>query len=332
MAACHRVFAFACLVSAALLPPGSYARERDLSVYDISTDATAQLPAYVDVARRRHATAIKRIAIVSFTVEFIDSRAPGAASPPKGDEQKAQPVIAGIAITLDLAQLRPIADTLYDLAAEDLRGAGVEVLTADEVSALPGYATLKAALIATPYRLDGSDEQGRRTSVVVSAHGLPAYRATGRSPSAASETEIAKRGNVAVLHAHLVVDFLTLRDSDGRLFRSKLVPRYVEMVRAVETRYRIVASDASITTAELRKAVRAPESPVALSRLGDPTTEDHSDEADEDASSDSKDSPGESARAVIERITINPAVYYDQALRYLGAAQDMLLGALAASP
>lgn len=308
MPARHGVFARAwpvglLVMSAALAPHSLRAKDSDVPVYDITADPATQIAMYVDVTGHKRATDIKRIAIISFTVEFIDSRA-----------TIATPAIAGITITPDPAQLRPIADALYDLAAEDLRGAGAEVLTPDEVIALPGYAALKAALAATTDRLEGKDEQGHRTSAVISAHGLPAYPTDGRAPPVTSETEIAKRGPVALLRAHLVVDFLTLHDTRGRLFHSKLIPKYVETVRVAETCYRLVAPDGSVARAQLKMAVRAPESPVAPSPPGGSVDEDDGDSAQADTH--------------IERLAINPAVYYDQALRYLGAAQDMLLGAL----
>jgi hypothetical protein len=306
------------VVSAALSPHSLHAKDSDAPVYDINADPATQIAAYVDVTGHKRAADIKRIAIVSFTVEFIDSRATIATPAQKHDDKradrKAPSAIASIMITPDLAQLRPIADTLYDLATEDLRGTGAEVLTPDELIALPGYAALKATLAATPYRLEGNDEQGHRTSAVVSAHGLPAYHTAGPAPPVTSETEFAKRGHVALLGAHLVVDFLTLHDTGGRLFHSKLVPQYVETVRVTETCYRLVASDGSVASAQLKMAVRAPESPVGPSPPGGSVDED--------------DSDGAQADTHIERLAINPAVYYDQALRYLGAAQDMLLGAL----
>jgi hypothetical protein len=291
------------VVSTALTPHSLHAKDSDAPVYDINADPATQIAAYVDVTGHKRAADIKRIAIISFTVEFIDSRA-----------TIATPAIASIMITPDLAQLRPIADTLYDLATEDLRGTGAEVLTPDELIALPGYAALKATLAATPYRLEGNDEQGHRTSAVVSAHGLPAYHTAGPAPPVTSKTKFAKRGHVALLGAHLVVDFLRLHDTGGRLFHSKLVPKYVETVRVTETCYRLVAPDGSVASTQLKMAVRAPESPVGPSPPGGSVDED--------------DSDGAQADTRIERLAINPAVYYEQALRYLGAAQDMLLGAL----
>jgi hypothetical protein len=291
------------LGSVALTPHSLYAKDGDVPVYDINADPATQIAAYVNVTGHQRAADIKRIAIVSFTVEFIDARA-----------TIATPAVASITITPDLAQLRPLADALYDLATEDLRGAGAEVLTRDELIALPGYAPLKATLAATPYRLERNDEQGHRTSAVVSAHGLPAYPAAGPAPPATSETEFARRGRVALLRAHLVVDFRTLRDTGERLFHNKRVPKYVETVRVAESCYRLVAPDGSVATARLKMAVRAPESPVGPSQPGGAMDED--------------DSEGAQTDAHIERLAINPAVYYDQALRYGGAAQDMLLGAL----
>ncbi len=308
MPARHGVFARAwpgglLVMSAALAPHSLHAKDSDVPVYDINADPATQIAAYVDVTGHKRATDIKRIAIISFTVEFIDSRA-----------TIATPGIASITITPDLAQLRPIADALYDLATEDLRGAGAEVLTPDELAALPGYTAFKATLAATTDRLEGNDELGHRTSAVVSAHGLPAYPTAGRTPPVTSETEFAQRGRVALLRAHLVVDFLTLHDTGGRLFHSKRVPKYVETVRAAETFCRLVAPDGSAARAQLKMAVRAPESPVVPSEPGGSVDEDDSDSAQADTN--------------VERLAINPAVYYDQALRYLGAAQDMLLGAL----
>ncbi len=318
----HRIFALAFLMNAALSSPTLNAKNGDTTVYDINADPARQIAAFVDVAGRKHTAGIKRLAIISFTVEFIDSRATSVASARedhnKRDDKKPTPVDVSVAIIPDVAQLGPVADTLYDLAVENLRGGGAEVLTPDAITALPAYAAFKTALAATPYRLEGSDDQGHRTSSVVSAHGLPAYTAGGRAAPSAMEIEFARRGNVTLLSAHLVVDFLTLHDADARLFRSKLVPKYVESVRAGETSFRLLVPDGSVATAKLKKSVRAPQSPVNPSRPGGPAGED-------DSYSDSTDTN-------IERLAIDPAVYYDQALRYLGAAQDMLLGALVPSP
>jgi hypothetical protein len=306
---------------AALCASPAHATDSESPVFELSGDSAKLAASFVAVDGHRHLNGVKRLAIVSFTVEFIDSRETRKGPPARGSANT-QAVTADIAISPDPAQLKPVADTLYDLAVENWRAAGIDVLTPQALSALPGYADLASVLVTTPYRRKSTDEHGQRTAVVVAAHGLPAYGAAGRTPPQSSEVALAKHGEVALLSAHLVVDFLTLRNTDTRMFRKKPAVNYVEMIRPTETSYRLILPDGGVLKATLKEPVRAPESPVMLGVSADLPDEDSDDGSDESSQAD-KDS--NKNKPTVERVAINASVYYDQALRYLSATQEMLL-------
>jgi hypothetical protein len=291
-------------------------------VFDLAPDPATQAATYVEVDGRKRQWKAERLAIVSFTVEFVDSHAAtphalrkkSAKKRETDGEKDNQSVAADVVIAPDTAQLQPIVDTLYDLSVEDWRSAGVEVLTPDALSALAGYADLAPALVGTPYRYNTTDENGARAANVVSAHALPAYAGAGRTPPLSAELALAKSADLILVAAHFVVDFVVVRDTDDRMFRTKLEPMYAETVRAAESGYRLIGPDGSVVRATLRSPVRAPESPITLG-MG-------ASYADDEDDVDPNKPP-------VQRLAINAAVYYDQSLRYLGAVQDMILAALA---
>jgi hypothetical protein len=291
-------------------------------VFNLQASPAAQAADYIDLKGHAHAAGAKRVAIVSFTVEFVDSLEtsvePSGNSSKKRKKEKDSgsppaEVAASVAIALDPAQLQAIVDALYDLTAENWRAAGAEVLAPDSMAELPGLADIRSRLVSTPYRRANTDPSGKRTSLVVSAHGWPAYADRGADTSASAELAASKRTDTVLVTAHFVIDFLILRDTDDRLFRTKLMPTYVQTVRAGETLYRVVSPDGSVAKAILRNSVRAPESPVNRGRLGGYGVEEDSDADD---------------RTDVERLAVNAAVYYDQSLRYLSATEDMMTAAL----
>jgi len=293
-------------------------------VFDLQATPAAQAAGYIDLKGHAHAAGLKRVAIVSFTVEFVDSLE--ASVEPTGNSSKKKKtkreedsgsppaeVAASVAIALDPAQLQAIVDALYDLTVEDWRAAGADVLAPDSMTDLPGLADIRSRLVSTPYRRTHTDPSGKRTSLVVSAHGWPAYADPSADSSASAELAASKRTDTVLVTAHFVIDFLILRDTDARLFRTKLAPAYVQTVRPGATLYRVVSPDGSIAKATLRNSVRAPESPVTRGRLGG-----YEDQKDPDADDG----------ANVERLAVNAAVYYDQSLRYLSATEDMMAAAL----
>jgi len=300
-------------VLAALLAAGAQASARatpaDTPVFDLTTTLSSVAPSYVELRDRSPLRAVRRIAIVSFVVEYVESK---EVTPARREDREKKSVRSGpaaIAIALDPDELQSITDTLYDTAVETWRAAGIDVLPPESVAALPGFAALTPALTQAPYRDSTNDDGGSHTSRVVSAHGRPAY-AAGRTPPESAEHALAKESDVTVASARFVVDFLALRDSHDRLFRRKVTPVYVESIRAPDSGYRLVVPGGAIVAATLAKPVRAPDSPVAA---GAPQDDD-----------DTQDSQGS--------VTALPApAYYDQALRYLGAAQDMILAELTRS-
>ncbi len=288
------------------------------AVFDLSAASEAQAARYIEVKGRKGAVGPARIAIVNFTVEFVDSRqaAPTRPTRPKkklqADDEPEPQVAASVAIALDPAQLQPLVDTLYDSLAEDLRNFGAEVLAAADFDALAARAALAPALANAPDRREATDESGKRTSMLFSAHARPALADWNAEATQAAERAAAKGDGLTLLDAHFVVDFLTLRDTDERMFHRKLTPSYVQTIRAGESRLRLVRPDGSVLTATLKSPVQAAESPVARGRAGGYAVDV---DADEDSGSD------------VERLMVNAAVYYDQSLRYLGATEDMMLAA-----
>jgi hypothetical protein len=309
----------------ALCFDGARARDELPPVFDAQASAAAQAARYVDVKGHQLVAGAKRVAIVSFTVEFFDSLEASPEPSPssakgkkdKKDEedidQPATGVAASVAISLDPAQLQAIVDALYDAAVENWRAAGVEVLAPDAMAQIPGLADVRSRLATSPYRGASTDSAGRRTSIIVSAHGRPAYADAAADSAVTGEIAASKRAGVLLVTAHSAVDFVALRDTDERLFRKKLAPAYVQVVRARETQYRVVSPDGGVSRAILRNPVRAPESPIIRGRLGG------YDDAAQVEEQDGKQ---------VERLAVNASVYYDQSLRYLSAAEDMLTAAL----
>jgi hypothetical protein len=316
-----RIFIAAMTVTVIALPVERALARRALPpVFDLQESPAAQAASYIDL--KGHArTGAKRVAIVSFTVEFVDSleasvEPSGSSSNKKKEEEPGNPsaqVAASVAIALDPAQLQTIVDALYDLTAENWRTAGAEVLAPDSMADLAGLADIRSRLVSTPYRRTYTDSSGKRTSLVVSAHGWPAYADPGADSHASAERAASKRSDTVLVTAHFVVDFLILRDTDDRLFRTKLTPTYMQTVRAGDTLYRLAGPDGSVAQAILGNSVRAPESPVNRGRPGD-----YGDAEDADADD----------RTEVERLAVNSSVYYDQSLRYLSATEDMMTAAL----
>jgi hypothetical protein len=314
----RRCWAVIALALVAHHPASTYAAAAEVPVFNLSSDPATLAASYVTVADGRHVRAIRRVAIVSFIVEYIDSR---EASPtrPQRDERKNsedRTIAANVAIAPDPAQLKPIADTLYDLAVENWRAAGIEVLAPEALARSSGFADLEPALRQTPYRFATTDETGKRTSLVVSPHDRPAYAAAGREPPTSAERALAKVSDVTVVSARFVIDFLTLRAAGNRVFHKKFTPLYIQTVRAGESGYRLIVPDGGVVAVTLKKPVRAPEAAVTIGAQSD-----DAERTDEEPDND-KNTPW------TERLAINRAVYYDQALRYLGATQDMFLAAL----
>ncbi|MGH8264515.1 MAG: hypothetical protein ACRET4_13630, partial [Steroidobacteraceae bacterium] len=235
--------------------------------------------------------------------------------PKKEAQSRDEPVphvTASVAIALDRAQLQPLVDTLCDSLAENLRDSGTEVLAPADFDALASHAALASALASAATRREATDASGKRTSMVLSAHERPALTDWNADATQAAERAAARSDGLTLLDAHFVVDFLTLRDTDERMFHRKMSPSYVQTIRAGESRLRLVRPDGSVLVATLKLPVQAPESPIGRSRTGGYAIDQ---DADEDSGND------------IERLMVNPAVYYDQCLRYLGATEDMMLAA-----
>ncbi|MGH8314019.1 MAG: hypothetical protein ACRETU_02575 [Steroidobacterales bacterium] len=288
------------------------------AIFDLSLSSEAQALRYIEVNGHKSAAGPARIAIVNFTVEFVDSReaAPTRTDKPKKEAQAGDEpvphVTASVAIALDRAQLQPLVDTLCDSLAENLRDSGTEVLAPADFDALASHAALASALASAATRRETTDASGKRTSMVLSAHERPALTDWNADATQAAERAAARSDGLTLLDAHFVVDFLTLRDTDERMFHRKMSPSYVQTIRAGESRLRLVRPDGSVLVATLKLPVQAPESPIGRSRTGGYAIDQ---DADEDSGND------------IERLMVNPAVYYDQCLRYLGATEDMMLAA-----
>jgi len=286
--------------------------------FDLSASSEAQAPRYIEVKGHKGATGPARIAIVNFTVEFVDSReaAPTRADKPKkkarSEDEPVPHVAASVAIALDRSQLQPLVDTLCDALVENLRNFGAEVLAPADFDALAGHAVLASALASAPTRREGTDESGKRTSMFLSAHERPALTDWSADATQAAERAAARSDGLTLLDAHFVVDFLTFRDTDERMFHRKLSPSYAQTIRAGESRLRLVRPDGGVLTATLKLPVQATESPIGRGRTGGYAIDE---DADEDGGND------------VERLMVNAAVYYDQSLRYLGATEDMMLAA-----
>lgn len=309
-------FPFALLALGATLDA---AAEGPPATFDLSAASDAQAQHYIELKGRKSASGPQRIAIVNFTVEFVDSRQAAPTRTDKPRKKKAESgdepvphVAASVAIALDRTQLQPIVDTLYDSLVENLRNFGTEVLAPADIDALPARAVLASALASAPTRRDATDESGKRTSMFFSAHERPALVDWSAEATQAKERAAAKGDGLTLLDAHFVVDFLTLRDTDERMFRKKLSPSYLQTIRAGESRLRLVRPDGSVLIATLKSPVQAAESPIGRGRSGG-----YAIDQDPDADADSD----------VERLMVNAAVYYDQSLRYLGATEDMMLAA-----
>lgn len=288
-------------------------------IFDLATPLETQLANYIELEGRRRAAPEARVAIVNFTVEFLDSRSvmpipPAKRSGKKTDDDEPQArIAANVAINLDRSQLQAITDTLYDSAVEDLRASGAEVLTPADAGAATADSALSPMLEAPEERREASDDSGKRTAVLISAHALPALHEPRSSATLSAEATFTRKRGAALLSAHFVVDFLVLRDSDDRMFHKRLMPAFEHNIRANESWYRIVRADGTTEAAILKAPVRAPQSPVARGHAGGY-------DLDDDVSETSGDDT--------ERLSVNASVYYDQSLRYLGATQDLFIAAL----
>ncbi len=269
--------------------------DASVPVFDLSAPTDVQAANHVETDGRKHSPAAARVAIVSFVVEFVDSH---AIKPPAARH---------IAITLDREQLQPIVDTLYDSVVEDLQTMDTAVVTPAEADALPGRASLAPVLVAVPESRESSDDSGQRTALVISARARRALLDDTSPASLAAQTAASKLDAVTLVSVHLVVDFL--------LPRKKETPVYAQAIRAGESHFRLTRPDGSALTAVLKKSVRAPLSPIAPGKAGGYDIDE-----DTDATSD------------VERLAVDAAVYYDQALRYLDATQDMMIAAIGFQP
>lgn len=281
------------LLACALMRAAHAAASADASlpVFDLSAPADTQAASYIETVGRKRPPAAGRIAIISFVVEFVDTHATKPPAP------------AHVAITLDSDQLQPIVDALYDSVVEDLTSRDRAVITAAEADSLPGHVQLVPLLVKLPARRESSGDSGKRTALVISAHARPALFDDASPASLAAQATASKLDRVTLVSVHLVVDFL--------LPRRQASPAYAQTIRAGESHFRLTRPDGSVFAAVLKKSVRAPISPIAPGKAGGYDVDE-----DADATSD------------VEQLAVDTAVYYDQALRYLDATQDMMISAI----
>ncbi|HZF15207.1 MAG TPA: hypothetical protein VE046_04615 [Steroidobacteraceae bacterium] len=271
------------------------AADLTVPIFDLSAAPESQAASYVKTAGRMRSPATARVAVVSFVVEFVDSHATTSAKP------------VHVAIELDRDQLQPIVDTLFDSVVENLRTMDTVIVGPADADMLAGHASLAPYFAGAPGNRESSDEIGKRTSLIISAHARPALLDDQAPATLAAQAAASRLDGVTLVSVHLVVDFL--------LPRRKQAPAYAQVIRAMESRCHLARPDGSAMTAVLRQSVRAPLDPIARGKAGGYDNDD-----DVDAASD------------IERLAVDAAVYYDQALRYLDATQDMMIAALGFQP
>jgi hypothetical protein len=288
-----RAWTLATLLACALTGAAHAAASADASlpVFDLSASAEMQAPSHIETDGRKRLPAAGRIAIVSFVVEFVDTHATRPPAP------------AHVAITLDRDQLQPIVDTLYDSVVEDLTSQDRAVIPAAEADALPGHLKLVPVLVKPPASRESSDDSGKRTALFVSAYARPALIDDASPASLAAQATASKLDAVTLVSVRLVVDFLLPRKQES--------PAYAQTIRAGESHFRLTRPDGSAFAAVLKKSVRAPVSPIAPGKAGGYDVGEAA-----DVTSD------------VEQLAVDTAVYYDQALRYLDATQDMMIAAI----
>ena len=118
-----------------------------IRTYDLGTPASQQAEAYIEAERPKAARDAKRIVIPYFQVEFVQQSSAsanvmgqkaGAGLGSSSSRVKTTVTLSGVAPT----QFQAITNDFYDAVVADLKGAGVDVVSLDQMRASPEFKTL----------------------------------------------------------------------------------------------------------------------------------------------------------------------------------------------
>lgn len=162
--------------SAITLGGGGDARPVDLAqTYDLASDATAASKTFV-VANGK-AKDVKKVAIVSFCVGAVYAK--GVSGSSSGASLGfSETAIAGFPGGVPASELMAASNAMYDQFVAELKSAGIEVLSPEELAAIPSYQKLAGKMVTEPQNVEekldlGKGKSGANLLVVFSPQNRP---------------------------------------------------------------------------------------------------------------------------------------------------------------
>jgi len=214
--------------------------------FNFDAPAASQAEDFIHVSGAGHLKAIKKLAIVNFTVEYtlsnkakVTTRRPGMMASATAE--------VGIPES-DPEILVQITNALYDRLVEDIKGAGVELVPFETLKEEKRFQKLKGAQKESPWVAKVKDG----TSVFVGARGMPVYldnpdradflKGLGMifgTNTRMHESFLANDIKGHLLSVNAVIDFADLK-AKGSLGEADIAIDREQFLHAGNTRYRFV--------------------------------------------------------------------------------------------
>jgi hypothetical protein len=309
--------------AAITLGGGGDARPVDLSQkFDLNVPPAAAAPTYVATQADGKLKGIKRIAISTVCVQFINAKsAVGQAN--AIDTSYVRSSEGGIPGGLDPARMQALADAYLDILEADLKTAGYEVVPYEELAANAMFQKLSAKYLRgiTMRTRDlslGKGTAGKENVVTVGPKGRPyAGDCASISPSdTIGFVRLSYPLNAELLTVAAVIDMGIPKASGGFLARASADVQYAQFVRAGDSQYQFIGKSGPGARIWLKQSIVPPQDPfttgerVAGERKGDYNA----------ASGTTTTEQGSSTT-----IGFNEALYFDNAAVYLAAMHRLFM-------
>jgi len=250
---------------------GGDVRPLDLNQkFDLNVDAAMQSATYVATQAEGKLKGIKRIAITTVCVQFVNNKsAMGIAG--GASRTYVRSASGGIPGGLDAQQMQAVADRFLDTLEADLTSAGYELVPYAELDANPMYQKLTAKYaqgIVEESRSLNSGKGGTadETFVTVSPRKRPFSRDCATiSPAATSSfVRMSYPLNAELLTASVVVDMGQAKAGGGFLARSSADIAYAEFIRGGDSQYQFIGKTGPGARIWLKQSIVPQVNPFAL--------------------------------------------------------------------
>jgi len=138
-----------------------------LGAQDASFKASEQATRMFSVVEAKALKGVTKVAVPLFSVEFVTADEQRAETSGFAAAGRASATMAYTLKGVDEADFQAITTTLYERFLADLKGAGMEVLSHEQVAASPSYKKLAASGVASPIKSD--------SAITTAPPGMPIY-------------------------------------------------------------------------------------------------------------------------------------------------------------